>query len=188
MTKKKPNEILKEIKKGKNGMRRLLVDDLRDDRIEAPRPLARSISEYMEGMADRPVFGIHKCFRLAEHYLHRARNGRQSGQRFIGEAEALCFDVRAVITNLVNHYWHADGSLRKADRERLRADVVRLAARIEATGQLFGTVKRVVCPCCRGTGRVFDADGVPSAIKAVLDEAVAKGRLGYSKASGYYGV
>jgi len=187
MRKETPNEILLAMKNGKKGMRRVLLDDLKDSHVDAPRPLARSISEYMKGATARPVFGIHKAARLAEHYLHRAKYGKESGRRFVADADRLYFEIRQVILNLTRQ-WNGEDALDKNAKSRLRGDVACFMEKIRDMERLFGTVGRVICPCCNGTGRVFDRNSLPSEITKVLDEAVKAGRLGYSRSCGYFGV
>ena len=181
-----PNEELKRLKRGGTGMRRLLADDLREERESAPRELTRNISEYMEGAEARPLYGLHKAARLAEHYLHRTTYGKAANRRFAGAADAIYFDVRQAIATLL-HNWKKGAPLPRSATQRLRAKVAGFSRRLAEFGETVGSVRRAECPCCKGTGRIFGSDGTPAAVKAVLDEAVRAGRLAYEPGLGYCG-
>lgn len=184
---KTPNEELKRLKRGGAGMRRLLLDDLREERQDAPRPLSRNLEGYMDGAELRPLYGIHKAARLAEHYLHRTRYGRPANRRFAEAADALYFDVRQAIATLV-HNWRAGAPLPRSATKILRPKVAAFSKRLAAFGETLCSVRRAECPCCRGTGRIFGEAGADRAVVAVLEDAVKAGRLAYEPGLGYYGI
>lgn len=170
-------------------MRALLLDDLRDERAEMPRATNRPMTDFFdESLTKRPLFGLHKLARLSEHFLHKAKFGKVAYHRYLKECDAYFFEVRQVIYNLVHH--HKTGSrLTKEETERLRIRIPALIDGARAVHSLFSSVRRCQCPCCRGTGRIFDvSEGTDAAVKSVLDDAVKAGRLGYSTTSGYYGL
>lgn len=180
-----PNEELNALKKDGAGMRRLLIDDMREERADAPRPLSRNLEGYMEGAAARPVFGLHKAARLSEHYMYRTHFGRKaSTRRFAGAAEAFFFDVRQTISTLL-HNWRG-GPLPAGKREKLRQAIARFDRDAKGIEAALGSVRRCACPCCRGTARIFGDAKSAAVVKAILDEAVKAGRLAYDGFAGYY--
>lgn len=172
-----------------DGMRAVLLDDLRDERAEMPRATNRPMTEFFdEPLTKRPVYGLHKLARLSEHFLHKAKFGKIAYRRYLKDCDAYYFEVRQVIRNLVHHHKASD-RLTKGEADALRNRITGLVDDGRAVLALFESVRRCKCPCCRGTGRIFDVtDGTDTAVKAVLDDAVKAGRLGYSSISGYYGI
>ena len=170
-------------------MRAVLLDDLKDEHAECPRPTKKPMSDFYEAdLTRRPVFGIHKLARLTEHYLHRAKFGKVANRRLEGDADALFFEVRQVIRNLVHNHKATD-RMSAAETNALRKRVASLLSDCRKLDDSFGQVGRCVCPCCRGTGRMYKVTaGSDKAVKAILDKAVEEGRLGFSRALGYYGI
>lgn len=167
------------------GIRRKFRDDLRDDRAERPRRLARNFEEYLANVEARPLFGLHRAALATEHLLWCARYGKPAFRRYLSEAERLFFAVRTEESVVLKN----DGVVRRPDRKtvaRLRETVRGFADDCLALRRRMGTLRKVTCPCCHGTGRVYELND--SAVRAVLDRAVEAGLIGYSPLEGYHGL
>ena len=167
------------------GIRRKYRDDMRDERSERPRRLPRGIDSHLDGATARPLFGLHRVARVSEHLLWLARYGKPAFRRYLEDAEKLFFEVRAEEASVLRH---VGVEKRPSARftERLRSSVEALAEDCRTLRAKMDEVKKVPCPCCHGTGRIFEIND--RAVRKVLDDAVAKGLIGYSRTEGYHGL
>lgn len=179
---------MENIKRGRVGVRAFLLDDLRKDHEEYPRTMTRSVTALLGGECKRAIFSLHQAARLSEHFLHKARYGRDSYRRFLGEAEAIFIDVRRDILTLLKQW--PDGAM--PPRAPKASAIMAARRHIEAIKRLneqFHRVRKVPCPCCLGRGSIADSTSEShTAIKAVLDFAVKSGVLGFDSRHGYYAI
>lgn len=176
------------IKRGRVGVRAFLLDDLRRDREEYPRTMTRSVTTLLGGECKRAIFALHQAARLSEHFLHRARYGRDSYRRFLGEAEAIFIDVRRDILTLLKQ-WPEGTTPPRAPKASAIAAARRHIEAIKRLNEQFHRIKKIPCPCCLGRGSIADSTAVSrTAIKAVLDFAVKSGVLGFDSRHGYYAI
>lgn len=176
------------IKRGRVGVRAFLLDDLRKDREDYPRTMTRSVRVLLSGECRRAIFSLHQAARLSEHFLHRARYGRDSYRRLLGEAEAIFIDVRQDIRTLLKQ-WPEGTMLPRGPKASAIMAARRHIDAIKRLNEQFHQIKKIPCPCCLGRGSIADSSSASrTTIKAVLDFAVKSGVLGFDSRHGYYAI
>lgn len=154
----------KEDGRNSGGTRLMFRDDLKDIRIESPRrSLNRQIAVYMnDGIASRPLFGMHQVARLTEYFVHVTRNGRDMNRKYAAKAEDLFFKVRTRMKSVLASHGK-EWRFTDEETQALRVFVLDIVGECREFHRLLHTNHMVTCPICGGRGSVLEE----TAVKAV---------------------
>ena len=146
------------------GTRLMFREDLKDIRIESPRrSLNRQIAVYLnDGIATRPLFGLHQIARLTEYFVHVTRNGREMNKKYAAKAEDLFFKVRTRMKSILSSHGK-EWRFSEEETQALRVFVLDIVNECRELHRLLHTNHMVTCPICGGKGTVLET----TAVKAV---------------------